>query len=279
ISPEYLAAAGTRLVEGRSFSENDRSNTPAVALVSAAIADRFMSGHAIGQRLVINDGNSGQRQLEIVGVVENVRQMGLDLPPALDIYIPVRQIPPDRLAFFRDNHFWVVKTGSDPEAFRETFLAELRTIDHDAAVSSVGTMRQYLESWLGPRRFNLGLFAAFALTAVLLALSGVYGLVSYAVSVRRTEIGLRMAIGASEQAVQRMILGQAAMLGVVGAVVGLTLSGAAPKIAAGMLPDLSIDPVVMFATSGVLFVIVLMAAWLPARRASRIDPTVALKAQ
>jgi len=140
-------------------------------------------------------------------------------------------------------------------------------------------MRQYLESWLGPRRFNLGLFAAFALTAVLLALSGVYGLVSYAVSVRRTEIGLRMAIGASEQAVQRMVLGQAAMLGVGGGVVGLAVSAVARKLTAGTLPDLSIDPPVMAATSGVLFVIVLMAAWLPARRASRIDPALALKAQ
>src|SRR5262249_48931060 len=102
---------------------------------------------------------------------------------------------------------------------------------------------------------------------------------SYAVSVRRTEIGLRMAIGASEQAVQRMILGQAAMLGVGGGVVGLAVSGVARKLTAGTLPDLSIDPLVMAATSGVLFVIVLMAAWLPARRASRIDPAVALKAQ
>src|SRR5262249_41948046 len=200
ISPGYLSAGGTRLVEGRSFSDNDRSNTPAVALVSAALADRFMNGHAIGQRLVINDNNSGPRQLEIVGVVENVRQMGLDLPPALDIYVPFRQIHPDQLARFRDNQFWMVRTSSDPAAFRTTFLAQLRAIDPDAAVASTGTMRQYLESWLGPRRFNLSVFAAFALTAVLLALSGVYGLVSYAVSVRRAEIGLRMAIGATENA-------------------------------------------------------------------------------
>ena len=139
----------------------------------------------------------------------------------------------------------------------------------------LGTMRQYLEAWLGPRRFSLGLFGAFALTAILLAMSGVYALVSYAVSQRRTEIGLRMAIGATEHDVQLMIVRQAVMLGLMGAVVGLCLTGPARRLIAGTVRDVSIHPSIMAATSALLIIVVLMAAWLPARRAARIDPTVA----
>src|SRR6185295_1930668 len=107
------------------------------------------------------------------------------------------------------NQFWMVKTASNPAAFRASFVAQLRAVDPDAALSGTGTMREQLDAWLGPRRFNLGLFGAFALTAVVLAVTGLYGLVSYAVSQRRPEIGLRMAIGASERDVRRMILRQA----------------------------------------------------------------------
>ena len=231
---------GTRLLHGRVFSESDRSNTPHVALVSAALADKFLSGSAVGQRLLINDNNKGPRPIEIVGVVENVRQAALDLPPAFDIYIPLRQIHPDGVALLRNNQFWMIKTDSDPAAFRTTFLAHLRAVDPDAAVSSTGAMRQYLDAWLGPRRFNLGLFGAFALTAVLLAVSGLYGLVAYAVSQRAQEIGLRMAIGATERDVQRMILRQAAGLGVTGAAVGLCLAGAVRPLISGMVQDVSI---------------------------------------
>jgi putative ABC transport system permease protein len=279
ISPGYLSTVGTRLLNGRGFSEVDRSNTPAVALVSAALADRFMSGSAVGRRLLINDNAQGPRPVEVVGIVENVRQVALDLPPALDIYMPLRQILPESIQPFRDNQFWIVRTTSDPAAFRSTFLTQLRAVDPDAAVSGTGTMRQYLDAWLGPRRFNLGLFGAFALTAVFLALSGVYGLVSYAVSQRRTEIGLRMAIGATERDVHQMILRQAATLGIAGAAVGLGVTGAARSLMGAMVQDASINPLVATGMAALLITVVLMAAWLPARRAARIEPTVALRAE
>ena len=185
-------------------------------------------------------------------MVENVRQAALDLPPAFDIYIPLRQIHADGAALLRNNQFWMIKTESDPAAFRATFLAHLRAVDPDAAVSSTGTMRQFLDAWLGPRRFNLGVFGAFALTAVLLAVSGLYGLVAYAVSQRAPEIGLRMAIGATQRDVQRMILRQAAGLGVTGAAVGLCLAGAARPLISGMVQDVSINPAMVVATAALL---------------------------
>jgi ABC-type antimicrobial peptide transport system permease subunit len=238
-----------------------------------------MSGSAVGQRLLINDNNEGPRPIEIVGVVENVRQAAVDLPPAFDVYIPLRQIHPDGLPTFRNNQFWMVRTDSDSAAFRATFLAHLRAVDPDAAVSDAGPMRQYLYAWLGPRRFNLGLFGVFALTAVLLAVSGLYGLVAYAVSQRAPEIGLRMAIGATERDVRRMILRQAAGLGVTGAVLGLCLAAAARPLISGMVQDVRVSPAVVAATAALLVAVVLMAAWLPARRAARIEPTLALRGE
>ncbi len=277
ISPGYPSTVGTRLLDGRPFSETDRSGTPPVALVSSALVDRFLSGRAVGERLLIDDNNEGPRPVEIIGVVENVRQAALDLPPAFDIYIPLRQIHPDGVPFLRNNQFWMVRT--DPEAFRATFLSHLRAVDLDAAISGTGSMRQLLDAWLGPRRFNLGLFGAFATTAVLLAVLGLYGLTSYAVSQRAPEIGLRMAIGATERDARRMVLRQALGLGVAGAAVGLGFALAARPLVSGMFQNVSLHPAAVAAAAAFLMGVVLLAAWLPARRAARIEPTLALRAQ
>ena len=283
ITPGYFPAVGTRLTYGRPFSERDRPNAPAVALVSAALAKRFLTERAVGRRLQIFDNNQGPRPVEVVGVVEDVRQAALDAPLSFDIYLPLRQLPPDGVSSVRDCQFWMVRantnTNTDAAAFRETFLSRLRAVDLDAAASDVGTMRQYLEASLGPRRSVLGLFVVFSFTAVLLAVSGLYGLVSYSVSQRRREIGLRMAIGATERDVQRLILRQAAGLGIAGAVVGLCITGIARPYAARFAPDAVIDPAMAAAATALLIAVVMVAAWLPARRAARIQPTLALKGE
>ena len=140
-------------------------------------------------------------------------------------------------------------------------------------------MRQILEASLGPRRFNLGLFGAFALTAVLLAVIGLYGLVSYAVSQRASEIGLRLAIGATPRDVQVMILRQAVGLGLAGTAAGLAVTGALHPLLARMGTDVAIGPTMAAGTATSIVGIVLIAAWLPARRAARIEPSLALRAQ
>jgi putative ABC transport system permease protein len=277
ISAGFLSTVGTRVLEGRPFAETDRSGTPSVALVSAALADRFLARRAIGRHLLIDDNNTGPRPVEIVGVVENVRHVALDLPPALDIYIPLRQVHPDGLTFLRNNQFWMVGTATDPAAFRETFVGHLRALDPDAAVSGTGTMRAFVDASLGPRRFTLGLFGAFAFTAVLLAVVGLYGLVSYAVSQRAQEIGLRMAIGATQSDVQWMILRQAAQLGVTGIVAGSVVVVSVRPLLLPMASNISITPTIVAATATLLVGVVLVAAWVPARRAARIEPTLALK--
>jgi putative ABC transport system permease protein len=278
ISPGYLPAVGASLVAGRLFTESDSSGTPHVALVSAALAARFLPGGAVGKRLLINDNNTGPRPVEIVGVLADVRHIALDAPPPLDVYLPLRQTHPDGLSFVRSNQFWMIRTASDPAAFRSTFLAQLREVDPDAAVSDTGTMRQFLDAWLGPRRFNLGLFVAFALTAVLLAVSGLHGLVSYAVGQRGPEIGLRLAIGATQRDVQQMILRQAAGLAVSGVLVGLGIALALRPLVARLAGAVSIEPGLVAATATLLAAVVMVAAWLPARRAAKIEPTLALRA-
>ena len=277
ISPDYLSAVGSRLLSGRSFGEMDGSDRVPVALVSSALAGRYLHGSPLGRRLLISDNSKGPRPVEIVGVVEDVRQAALDTPGALDVYIPLRQVHPEHTGDLQRDEFWLVRTATSPASFRSSFLSSLKAVNADAAISSAGTMREYVEAALGPRRFNLGLFGAFSLTGVILAVLGVYGLVSYMVSQRQAEIGLRMAIGATEGAIHRMILRQAGVLGLTGAALGCCFASAIRSLLSRLARDVSIPlgPAVM--ATGFLLGLIVLAAWLPARRAARISPMVALR--
>lgn len=279
ISTDYLPTIGTRLLSGRSFSEADRSDTPPVTLVSSALAEQFLNKAPLGRRLLINDNNKGPRPVEIVGVVEDVRQMALDGPPALDVYVPLRQIHPEAVGELRMNQFWMIRTGTAPAAFRLSFVTQLRAVDEDAAISRAGTMRDYVEAGLGPRRFNLGLLGAFSLTGVLLAVFGLYGLVSYAVSQRQREIGLRIAVGATERDIRRMILRQAGLLGLAGVALGGCLAAVARPLVSHFVQEVTVPVLPAIATTVLLLALVTLAAWLPASRAARIPPTLALRGE
>jgi putative ABC transport system permease protein len=279
ISAGYLTTLGTRLLSGRSFSDADRGDTPPVAMVSSALAEQFLNKAPLGRRLLINDNNKGPRPVEIVGVVEDVRQMALDGPPALDVYVPLRQMHPEAAGDLRMNQFWMIRTGTAPAGFRSSFVTQLRAVDKDAAISRVGPMREYVEAGLGPRRFNLGLFGAFSLTGVVLAVFGLYGLVSYAVSQRQREIGLRIAVGATEGDIHRMILRQAGFLGVAGAVLGGCFAAVARPLVSHFAQDVSVPLLPAIGTTALLLALVMLAAWLPARRAAGIPPTLALRGE
>jgi predicted permease len=276
ISPGYLATVGTPILEGRAFSETDRSDAPPVALVSAALADKFLAPRPIGRHIMINDNSKGPRPVEVVGVVGNVRHAALDTPPTFDVYLPLRQLHPEAVAFVTSYQFWMVKVQTDPDGFRNSFLSEVRSVDPDAAISSAGSLRRFVDASLGPGRFNLGLFAAFSLTAVLLAVSGVYTLMSHNVSQRHQEIGVRMAIGASARDVIRLIVGQAARLACLGIGAGALVAVAVRPLIAGSARSASIDPALSGAVVAMLAGVVLLASWLPARRAARIQPGLVL---
>jgi ABC-type antimicrobial peptide transport system permease subunit len=173
----------------------------------------------------------------------------------------------------------MIRTAATPSSFRSSFMSSLRAVDADAAISTAGTMREYVEAALGPRRFNLGLFGAFSLTGVILAVLGVYGLVSYMVSQRQREIGLRIAIGATEGDIHRMILRQATLLGIAGAALGCGFSAIAQPLLSRLVKDVSMPIRLTVATTGFLLTLMILAAWFPARRAARISPTAALRGE
>jgi predicted permease len=277
VTPGYFSAVGTRIVDGRGPSEADRSTTPAIAVVNQTLARKFFPTGALRHRLFIDDNNDGARPVEIVGVVEDVRQSALDVPVGFDVYIALPQMHPDGVPILRNNQFWMVSTNLNPDALRAPFIGELRAVDPDAAVASAGAMRQYLDAWLGPRRFNLRLFAGFSFMALALATFGIYALVSYTVSQRRADIGLRIALGAARRDVYRLIMRDVLRVSVGGAVAGVMLIAAARPLAARVAASGAVD----FALTGAMMMLVLAvaatAAWAPARRALRIDPSITLR--
>ena len=171
----------------------------------------------------------------------------------------------------------MIRITTPASAFRSSFLTHLRAVDPDAAVSSAEPMRQYIDTGLSPRSFNLGIFAAFSLGGALLAVIGVYGLVSYAVSQRRSEIGLRMAVGATEQDIGQMILREAATLGLTGAMLGGGIAAIAQPLLTHLAEDVSIPFLPAATIASLLLVLVTIAALPPARRAARISPALAMK--
>jgi putative ABC transport system permease protein len=278
LSPAYLETVETPIVDGRRFSENDREGTPGVALISASLAERVLPSGAVGKRLLIDDNNDAPRPVEIVGVVGDVRHVTLDQPGGLDIYLPLRQIHRDRVSAVVTNQFWMVKTGSDPAAFGRTFAGHLQAVDPDAAVSGPGAMHQALDAWFGPRRFTLGLFSAFALTAVALAVFGLYSLVAFVVAERSREIGLRMALGASRGDVARMVLTHAGRLIAFGVSAGVIAAAIFRPYVATWFAGIQVNPIAVAMAIVPLVLAVLAAATVPARRAIRIDPALALRA-
>jgi predicted permease len=278
VSPAWFETVETPVVAGRNFTDEDREGTPNVAMISASLAARALPSGAVGKRLLINDNNEGPRPVEIVGVIGDVRHTALDQPAGLDIYLPLRQIHRDSVSSVVTNQFWMVKTGSDPAAFGRTFVGHLQAVDPDAAVSGPGAMHEALDAWLGPRRFTLELFSAFALTAVALAVFGLYGLVAFVVAQRSREIGLRMAIGASRGEVVRMVLAHAGRLIAFGVSAGVIAAAMLRPYVATWFAGIEVNAITVTAAIMLLILTVLGAAAVPARRAARIDPALALRA-
>jgi putative ABC transport system permease protein len=277
ISPGYLDTVTTPVLQGRTFTDDDREGTLDVAMISASLAERVLPDGAVGKRLLINDNNDGPRPVAIVGVIGDVRHIALDQPAGLDIYLPLRQIHRDRVSALVTNQFWMVKTGSDPAAFGRTFVDHLQAVDPDAAVSSPGEMEQTVDAWLAPRRFTLGLFGAFSLTAVALAVFGLYGLVAFVVAQRSREIGVRIAIGASRGDVVRMVLAHAGRVIAFGVSAGAIAAALLRPSVARWFAGIDVNPITVAAAIVMLILTVLSAAALPARRAAHIDPALALR--
>ena len=277
IEPGYFRTMGIPLLAGREFTPQDRAATMNVAIVSERIVRECFPGgprEALGRRVRVNVFEPGE-WLTIVGVVADIRQMGLDRDLQPMIYVPFQQ---DRSGFLRFVAF--VARTSAPGSVVEAMRAEIRRAAPDLPIQSTVTMDEAVAASVAQPRFRTVLLALFAATATLIATCGLYGLMAYAVTQRRREIGVRMALGADRRTVLRLVLTRAVRIVVAGLLVGLAGAVAVTRVLQRFLFGVTpTDPVVFTSVMLLLLAVGVMAAWLPARRAARIDPWAALRAE
>jgi putative ABC transport system permease protein len=269
-SPRYFQAMGIPLLRGRTFTERDIENAPKVAVVDQAFVDRHFSNEdPVGRGIDIGNGTDGF--YEIVGVVGNVRYGGLDAEPAPTMYVPFRQ---DVFS-----GMWVLaRTDGDPAQLAGIVRQAVREIDPGLPVSRMRPLSEVVSESMAQRRFSMLLLGLFALIALFLASVGLYGVVAYTVGQRTQEIGVRMAIGARASDVMRMVLGGGMKLAAAGVAIGIAAALALSRLVASMLYEVTpFDPASYAATILVLLAVSAMACYLPARRAMRVDPLVALR--
>jgi predicted permease len=274
VSPDYFRIIQTPLVRGRFFSENDQADGLPVAIVDETTARRYWPNKdAIGRRLSWdpNERNEKQPWVTVVGIVKNIKQDGLDINGVPHIYTSIYQNT-------RRDFSLLLRTPLAPSVLEAQIQREVQAIDPDLPIFNVRSMNEVMEGSLAPRRFSAELVGAFAVVALLLASVGIYGLLAYLVGQRTQEIGVRIALGADRGDILKLVLRQGALLAGSGVCVGLILAAVtAPTIAALLYGIRAIDPIVFLAVPLVLFAISIAASYLPARRAARVSPILALR--
>jgi predicted permease len=275
IDAGYFATMGIPLLAGREFTERDAADAPKVAIVSERIVRECCpggAGEALGRRVRLGEDGDW---LTVVGVVADIRQRGLDQGVQPMIYVPFQQ---DRSGFIRFVSF-VVRTAT-PASVVEGIQAEIRRAAPDLPIANTSTMDEAVAASVAAPRFRTLLLVLFALSATLIAACGIYGLMAYTVSQRRREIGVRMALGADRRDVLRDVLTRALRIVLVGVVMGLAgavvVTRVLQRFLFGVTPT---DPMVFTIVTLLLMAIGLVAAWVPARRATRVDPWDALRAE
>ena len=274
VTPEYFRTMGIPHLAGRDFSYADRADSPPVAIVSDGLVKRTFAGEdPMGKRLNVNAGPSGGLQVEIVGVVGDIRLSSLDSESPVAIYVPDPQLSVGQMTF-------VARTAMEPGSLASGIAGIVRALDPELPLVDVRTMEDVVDATLARPRAVSVLLTVFAVIALILAGVGIYGVMAYSVSQRTQEIGVRMALGATPESVFRMVLGQALRLVALGVVCGLIAAGLLTRLLGALLFQTEPrDPLTFAATALVLTIVAAIASFVPARRGTRIAPTEALRAE
>jgi putative ABC transport system permease protein len=273
VGPNYFCVLGVAILQGRSFTEKDRDDAPKVVIIGDTLARRYwLEESPLGKHLLLAFEKAPR---EIVGVVRDVRYGGLNTDFRLKMYIPYAQ--PYGRAYAQTMSF-VLRTATNPLPLSATLKSVVWSLDADVPVVSLKTMKQHFSRWLVRPRFYMLLFGIFAVLAAALAFVGIYGVISYSVSQRTHEIGIRMALGAQRGDILKLVVGQGMMLVLIGVVVGLAGAIALTRFLASFLFEVApTDPLTFVAITFLLAAVALVAVYVPARRATKVDPMVALR--
>jgi putative ABC transport system permease protein len=280
VSAEFHQTLGIGLLAGRYIEERDTADSPPVALVDEEfVRGNFPGGSprdALGKRLRL--GGEGKPWCEIVGVVGHVRQRGLEEEGRPGLYRPWTQITPEMAGGYLLSMDLVVKTATEPTRLVEPIRGVVQSLDRDQPLGNVRPLASYVEETIAPRRFSLTLAGVFAFVALVLGAVGLYGVLSYTVAQRSREIGIRMALGAQRGDVHRLVISQGMALALGGVVAGVLASLALTRLMSGLLFGVSATDAPTFGLITLLLLAVaLVACYLPARRASKVDPLIALR--
>ena len=275
-SPGFFKTMNIPMFRGRDFSERDDTKAPGVVIVNEAFAHKYFSNEdALGKHITPGAANSGKPQVrEIIAVVGNVKNRSLDTEEVPIYYIPSTQLNFGSMAV-------CLRTNNDPHSVVSAVRSVVSSMDPDLPVYDIKTMEEYLASSVATQRFNAMLLEAFAGLALVLTGIGLYGVIAYAVAQRTHEIGVRMTLGASRSEVVRMVLKSGLQLTAIGVAAGLVLSFIAAKFATSFSSLLfgikATDLVTFSAVVGIVTIVSLLACYIPAYRASKVDPMIALR--
>jgi len=264
-------------LQGRVFKETDKFDSLPVVIVNERFAQKFFPGqNTVGKRIQPGWGVGGEKpkMRQIVGVVGNVRHVSLQKDFTPEMYVPATQVPVDFV--------WIVARTSlsDPAALTSAVRGQLASLDRDIPLNQVRVFDEYMSRTLAKPRFNALLLSIFAGTALLLTAIGIYGVLAYSVSQRTNEIGIRIALGAAQSNIFRLVVGEAMLL--VAISIGLGLLGAfmATRFLSSLLYGVAAgDPITFASIATLIAAVAFLACWLPARRAARVDPLIALRAE
>jgi predicted permease len=270
VTPGYFPAMNTRILRGRDFSDFDNKSTAPVAMVNEKFAQRFWPGEdPIGRRFRL--GNAESQLLQVIGVVQNGKYGGLTEDPKTFVALPMWQS-------YAGSTYVVARTQADPQRLLALIRSEVLQLDPHIPIANAGMLAEQLNLPLLPARVAAGVLGGFGVLGLALAAIGIYGVISHSAAKRMREMGIRIALGAQRSDVLKLVIGQGMALALVGVALGLLVAFSLTRLMKAVLFGVSAtDPIVFSGIAALLAVVAFLACYLPARRASKVDPMVALR--